>query len=182
MVGTPTPKVVRYGRGTTFPPATTDDESHIKAPPSTSEVARPSEVGSGRVRTPTPEAVRRGQDSCVLSGGVQGQQGITAPTATLPGVRVPGVSVGDCPGHYSPVCGFRPWLEWTSVTFATLGTTVLPTASHPRKVGRSKARWIAPDTIGKERLFGIAHFASLAVDPVGNRAAEPGAVRWLAVG
>jgi len=28
-VGTPTPTVVRYGRGTTFPPATTDGESHV---------------------------------------------------------------------------------------------------------------------------------------------------------
>jgi hypothetical protein len=43
-------------------PATTDGESHIKAPPSTSEVVRPSEVGRGRLHSrralPRPLAPR----------------------------------------------------------------------------------------------------------------------------
>ncbi|MFT4944653.1 MAG: hypothetical protein ACI9K3_000587 [Halovenus sp.] len=40
-----------FGTGEERPssPATTEGESHIKAPPSTSEVARPSEVGRGRL-------------------------------------------------------------------------------------------------------------------------------------
>jgi hypothetical protein len=44
-----TPKVARSGEEQPSSPATTEGESHIKAPPSTSEVARPSEVGLGRL-------------------------------------------------------------------------------------------------------------------------------------
>jgi len=42
----------RFGQGEEQPsfPATTEGESHIKAPPSTSEVLRPSEGGRGRLR------------------------------------------------------------------------------------------------------------------------------------
>ena len=49
MVGSPTPKVARSGEEQPSSPATTEGESHIKAPPSTSEVARPSVVGRGRL-------------------------------------------------------------------------------------------------------------------------------------
>ena len=43
-----------FGTGEERPsfPATTEGESHIKAPPSTSEVARPSEVERGRLQGP----------------------------------------------------------------------------------------------------------------------------------
>jgi len=49
MVGSPTPKGVRWAERTKRPVASTDGEDHIKAPPSTSELVSASEVGWGRL-------------------------------------------------------------------------------------------------------------------------------------
>ena len=69
MVGLLTPKGVREAGRRRRPVAPTEDENHIKAPPSTSEVVGPSEVGWGRLLASIHQPRERGFE-LTLSGEI----------------------------------------------------------------------------------------------------------------
>ena len=125
MVGMPTPTVVRYGWGMTFPPATIDGESHIKAPPSTSEVARPSEVGRGRLLAdvgdvPEPPAARY---EVVANGIIT----VKAPAARIYGDHIPAENTHKAPAATTRATRCAP----SGACFVELRPRGCPFESHP---------------------------------------------------